>query len=107
MPNTVFEAFLDSATAAPGNAFLAVPPGPSYAPQGAEISYGEAKAEVARLAALYRAAGYGHGHRVAVLLENRPQHFLHLLALNAIGASQVPINPDYSHDEMLYQMQHS
>src|SRR5262249_32153679 len=52
-------------------------------------------------------AGCGHGQRVALVMENRPQHLLHLLALNAVGASAVPINPDYSHDEMLYQMQHS
>ena len=48
-----------------------------------------------------------HGHRVALLLENRPEFFLHYLALNALGTSVVPINPDYRHDEMLYQMDHS
>ena len=55
----------------------------------------------------YAAAGYGHGHRVALLLENRPEFFFHYLALNALGCSIVPINPDYRHDEMLYQMDHS
>src|SRR5216117_687716 len=39
--------------------------------------------------------------------ENRPEFFFHYLALNALGCSIVPINPDYRHDEMLYQMEHS
>ncbi len=28
-------------------------------------------------AAIYRSAGYGLGHRVATLLENRPEYVLH------------------------------
>jgi crotonobetaine/carnitine-CoA ligase len=44
---------------------------------------------------------------VALLLENRPAFFFHYLALNALGCGIVPINPDYRHDEMLYQMEHS
>jgi len=55
----------------------------------------------------YAAAGYGHGHRVALLLENRPEFFFHYLAVNALGCGIVPINPDYRHDEVLYQMEHS
>ena len=56
---------------------------------------------------VYALAGYGHGHRVALLLENRPEFFFHYLALNALGVSIVPDQPDYRHDEMLYQMEHS
>src|SRR5262249_14166483 len=55
----------------------------------------------------YAQAGYGPGHRVALLVENRPDYFVHLLALNAVGASIVPVNPDHRHAELLYQMQHS
>src|SRR5947207_2422121 len=55
----------------------------------------------------YTSAGYGHGHRAALLLANRPEFFFHYLALNALGCSIVPINPGYRHDEMLYQMEHS
>jgi acyl-CoA synthetase (AMP-forming)/AMP-acid ligase II len=32
--------------------------------------------------------------RVMLLLENRPEFFIWLLALNRIGASAVPVNPD-------------
>jgi crotonobetaine/carnitine-CoA ligase len=44
---------------------------------------------------------------VALLLENRPEFFFHFLALNALGVSIVPVNPDYRHDELLYLMEHS
>ncbi|SLN44347.1 AMP-binding protein [Oceanibacterium hippocampi] len=106
---SVYEAFLDSVGAAPGNAFLAVPPAPGrrYHPDGLELSYGEAHAAVEALKTAYGEAGYGPGHRVAVLLENRPDHFLHSLALNGLGVSVVPINPDYRDDEALYLLEHS
>ena len=40
-------------------------------------------------------AGYGLGHRVAILFAQRPEFFFHYYALNALGCSVVPINPDY------------
>src|SRR6266850_219906 len=106
---TVFAAFAATADAAPDHAFVAAPPAPgrAYHPDGVEITYGRARAEVERMRTVYAAAGYGYGHRVALLLENRPEFFFHYLALNALGCGIVPINPDYRHDEMLYQMEHS
>src|SRR5207245_8604056 len=106
---TVYDVFAGTAAAAPDHAFLCAPPAPhrAYHPAGVEYTYAQASAEVERLRAAYAAAGYGHGHRVALLLENRPEFFFHYLALNALGCSIVPINPDYRHDEMLYQMEHS
>src|SRR5437763_1496852 len=106
---TVFAAFAATADAAPDHAFVTAPPAPgrAYHPDGVEIAYGRARAEVERMRTVYAAAGYGHGHRVALLLENRPEFFFHYLALNALGCSIVPINPDYRRDEMLYQMEHS
>ena len=81
--------------------------GRPYHPDGVEIGYGEARERVAALAALYRAAGYGRGHRVALLLENRPDFHLHWWALNALGCAIVPINPAYRLDEMVYLLDHS
>src|SRR5687768_4671422 len=109
MPVTVFGAFQETAAAAGGAAFLCVPaaPGRAYHPEGLELTYGEVMVRVLALRERYQAAGYGHGHRVALLLENRPEFFLHYLALNGLGVSIVPINADYRHDEMLYQMDHS
>ena len=109
MATTVYETFVATAETAPDHAFLAVPPatGRAYHPDGVELTYARTRAEVATMRELYAAAGYGHGHRVALLLENRPEFFFHYLALNSLGCGIVPINPDYRHDEMLYQMDHS
>src|SRR5262249_39690055 len=57
--------------------FFCAPPAPNrpYHPHGVEHTYGQVHAEVARLRAHYEAAGFGHGHRVALLLVNRPEFF--------------------------------
>ena len=55
----------------------------------------------------YRAADLGPGCRVALLLGNRPDFFLHWLALNAIGVSVVPLNPDWGGAEVQYVLEHS
>src|SRR5712692_8718374 len=109
MVATVFEAFLATAQAAPDNVFLCAPPaaGRAYHPDGVEFTYGQTRAAALELRKTYAAAGYGHGHRVALLLENRPEFFFHYLALNALGVGIVPINQDYRHDEMACQMEHS
>jgi acyl-CoA synthetase (AMP-forming)/AMP-acid ligase II len=44
---------------------------------------------------------------VALMLENRPDHFLHMWALNGLGVSVVPVNADYMAHELAYQMAHS
>jgi crotonobetaine/carnitine-CoA ligase len=89
--------------------FFAVPPNEKrdYLPAGFEISYRDAGKRIAELSAAYRDAGYGLGHRVATLLENRPEYVLHKLALNAIGVCCVPINPDYRAGETAYLLEHS
>jgi crotonobetaine/carnitine-CoA ligase len=93
----------------PDRPFLAVPPNAerAYWPDGYEISYRAADRAIRRLAESYRAAGYGIGTRIAMLMENRPEHVLHRLALNSIGASSVPINPDYRPAETAYLLEHS
>ena len=57
--------------------------------------------------ALYAQAGYGAGHRVGILLENRPAFFTHWLALNALGVSIVPIHSDLRAAELTYLVGHS
>src|SRR5207247_9451196 len=109
MARPVFDAFMATAQAAPDHVFLCAPPaaGRAYHPDGIELTYAQTRDAVLTLRDRYAGAGYGHGHRVALLLGNRPEFFFHYLALNALGCSIVPINPDYRHDEMLYQMEHS
>jgi acyl-CoA synthetase (AMP-forming)/AMP-acid ligase II len=109
MSETVFDAFDGTARTAPDNVFLCAPPaaGRAYHPHGVEFTYRQTAEAVREFREGYRAAGYGHGHRVALLLENRPEFFFHFLALNSLGVSIVPVNPDYRHDEMRYLMEHS
>lgn len=106
---TVFEAFSRTAAAHPSKPFLIVPSRADrhWLPDGLTLTYGEVAGRVGEVRKLYERAGYGHGHRVALLLESRPEFFDHYLALNSLGAGIVPINPDYRHDEMLYQMSDS
>src|SRR5262249_13648001 len=106
---TVFEAFAATARAAPDHAVVCAPPSPGrgHHPGGVEYTYANASAEIHAVRDRYAAAGYGHGHRVALLLENRPEFLFHYLALNALGTGIVPVNPDYRHDELAYQMEHS
>jgi len=109
MGETVFDTFDRTARTARDHVFLCAPPaaGRAYHPEGVEFTYGQTREAAEALRDAYRAAGYGHGHRVALLLENRPEFFFHFLALNALGVSIVPVNPDYRHDELLYLMDHS
>ncbi len=70
-------------------------------------SWREVAGEVERLRAAYAQAGYGHGHRVGLLLENRPAFFTHWLALNSLGISIVPIHADLRATELTYLTGHS
>jgi crotonobetaine/carnitine-CoA ligase len=97
---TVHAALAATAAAHGDKPFLIVP-------SDQVITYRDAAQIIATLRKSYADAGYGHGHRVALLLENRPEFLLHYLALNALGIGIVPINPDYRHDEMLYLVEHS
>ena len=63
--------------------------------------------EVEKLIKLYKASNYGIGNRVAILFNQRPEFFFHYLALNSLGASIVPVNPDYKVDEISYLLEHS
>ncbi len=106
---TVTEAFGDAAVRHPQRPFLHVLPETAhhYGIDAGELTYGGALVQVERLTRRYQAAGYGHGHRVGLLLENRPAFFLHWLALNALGVSVVPINAELRSAELEYLIGHS
>jgi acyl-CoA synthetase (AMP-forming)/AMP-acid ligase II len=107
--STIGETFFRAAQAYADHCLLAVPANAarSYYPAGVEISYGEAAKEVRTLMQAYAAAGYGVGHRIALLLENRPEHMLHKLAMNALGVCCVPLNPDHRASELAYVLDHA
>ncbi|WP_299355754.1 AMP-binding protein [uncultured Shimia sp.] len=91
------------------NALLHVPVDAArpYHPGGYELTYGVALETVQRWQDVFRAAGYVAGMRVAVLLGNRPEMLLLKLALNGLGISWVPVNPDYRAAEVAYLLQDS
>lgn len=82
-------------------------PGRSYYPEGREFSYRETADIVRDLANRYKDAGYGCPHRIGLFLASRPEHMLHKLAMNSIGACCVPINPDYRTAELVYLIEHA
>ncbi len=106
---TVYEAFAATAEKYPDRPFLNVLPGTAdiYGIPPGELTYGAARQEVDALARDLMQAGYGAGMRVALLLENRPTFFLHWLAVNRIGGSVVPVNPDLRAAELEYLIGHS
>src|SRR5260370_38872735 len=89
---TVYEAFLRSAVSHEHKDFLCIESrtAEQYSIQARSYSYGQAAAEVELLRSRYAGAGLGYGHRVGLMLENRPTFFFHWLALNALGVSVVP-----------------
>ena len=98
---TVFSAFEQTARVHRARPFLQV------FPEKLQLAYGEALEQVAAIAARYRARGYGRGHRVALKLPNCPEYLLHFLALNSLGVSVLPLNPDYRQSELEYVLGHS
>jgi crotonobetaine/carnitine-CoA ligase len=106
---TLWSAVADTARTRAELPCLLIPPRAvrDYNPEGLLWSYGEVAERVTRLIERYVAAGYGHGHRVSLLLENQPAFMLHFLALNALGCWVVPLNPEFRHDDLGYVLGHS
>jgi acyl-CoA synthetase (AMP-forming)/AMP-acid ligase II len=106
---TVHEAFRMTALRYPENDFLCILPQTAarYGIGARAYSYADAAREVETLERKYRAAGVGLAHRVGLMLENRPAFFFHWLALNALGASVVPMSPEWRRAELEYLVGHS
>ena len=106
-PTSPYDAFRSKALDRPDLPFLIAPAsaGLPYAPDGFRLTYGELHDACVELGERVRAAGYKAGDRIALLLENRPEFFVHWLALNSIGVSIVPLNPDMRPEELRFQLQ--
>lgn len=101
---SVHAAFERARTRFAASPFLHLPAG---SPGGAlSLTYEQAALRVAELADLYRRAGYGRGHHIALHLESRAEFYLHWLAVNAIGATLVPIAAELVDDEIALLLQH-
>ena len=108
-PTTVHDAFASTATRTPQADFLCVEPvtAAAYGIDAGTLSWSQAAVDVERLRTLYAAAGYGHGHRVGLMLENRPAFLHHWFALNGLGASVVPISAEMRSADLAYLIAHS
>jgi len=106
---SVYQCFAGTAARTPAGEFLHIDAVTAevYGIPAAPVTWGEAAVEVERLRGAYAAAGYGHGHRVGLLLENRPAFLFHWFALNALGVSVVPINAEMRSAEFEYLIGHS
>ena len=112
---SVAHAFMDTATARAEAPFIMLVSDPAtrYGRESATISYGEGLSVVSRLAEHYTrmlevpSDPESGVTRVALALENRPEFFFHWLALNGLGFSVVPINPQWQSAELEYVLNHS
>lgn len=109
LPDTIGGALALACARYAGRPFLAVPASDKrdYDCGGRSLTYAQVAQEVSFLAAHYRRQGYGVGHRVGLLLENRLEHVLHKFALNSTGACVVPVNPDYTAREFAHIIDHA
>ncbi|MGI9483482.1 MAG: AMP-binding protein [Hyphomicrobiales bacterium] len=109
MAQSVYEQFAQTAHKNSARPFLNITEATAaaYGIDAGEITYGEILTAVDARAGEFQKAGYGKGHRVGLLLENRPSYFVNWFALNSLGVSVVPINPDLRSAELEYLIGHS
>ena len=106
---TVYREFLKTESNVSAQAFLHIPrqAARGYRDGPVDYTYAQALQAADELSERYAAAGYGRGVRVAVMLDNRAEFFLHFLALNKLGVSVVPVNSGFLAREMAYVINHS
>ncbi len=106
---TVYAEFLKTGEQVSSQAFLHIPRQATreYDRGPIDHTYAQALQAADILSEQYARAGYGYGQRVAVMLDNRAEFFLHFLALNKLGASVVPVNSGFLPQEIAYVINHS
>ena len=106
---TVYKEFLKTGAEVRSQAFLHIPrqAAGEYHDGPVDYTYAQALQAADELSNQYAGAGYGRGMRVAVMLDNRAEFFLHFLALNKLGVSVVPVNSGFLPREIAYVINHS
>ena len=109
LPATIYERFEKSVEEFSVRPFLHIPHQAcqKYSETAIDFTFEGLFAEVSKLLNHYQEQGYGAGHRVAFLLENRAEFFQHFFALNALGVCVVPLNPDSTPAELSYVVSNS
>jgi fatty-acyl-CoA synthase len=70
-------------------------------------SYAQVDARSSSLAAAMAELGLGSGDRIAIIIPNRPEWVVALLACAKLGAVVVPVNPRLNYHELKYQLRHA
>lgn len=106
---SVYAAFAEAVGRFGGRPFLRVPLSgcSDYSDSAIEYSYAETDEFVQKFIRGYASLGINSGDRVAVAFDSRLNTYLHLLALNAVGASIVPLNSAATDAELLHLIGHS
>ncbi|MSQ87940.1 MAG: long-chain fatty acid--CoA ligase [Betaproteobacteria bacterium] len=73
----------------------------------ARLSYAQTAARVREAMALLAAKGVKPGDRIALMSHNHPTTVVLLIALAALGAIMVGVNPDFGEKEARYVLEHS
>lgn len=107
--HSVYQAFERAVEEYGPRSFLRVPAdsAKAYSDSAIEYSYEETRTRVGQLIVGYAARRLEPGDRVALAFDSRLEVYLHLLALNALGVSIVPLNSGASDDELLHIVGHS
>jgi len=107
--STVYEQLKVATAKYASNSFLHIPihATKSYCDSAINYTYQEFSIAVEEVRTIYQQAGYGAGHRIALVLENRAEFFIHFFALNGLGVCAVPVNADFVRDEMTYLLDDS
>lgn len=74
---------------------------------GREITFGELREAIDRLATAFASLGVRKGDRVALYLLNSPQFIIAYFAALKCGATVTPISPVYTSHEVRYQLEDS
>jgi acyl-coenzyme A synthetase/AMP-(fatty) acid ligase len=106
--SSVFQEFEKTCALAGDRAFLHIPAvaARSYSDDAIDLSYAEAYRQVTACADRYRQKGYGAPMRIALVLENRAEFFIHWLALNSLGCSVLPVSTEMRPREIAYFLEH-
>src|SRR5689334_15227739 len=70
-------------------------------------NYAQVNVRASSLAAAMAELGLGTGDRIAIILPNRAEWIVALLACATLGATVVPVNPRLNYHELKYQLRHA
>lgn len=106
---SVFATFAASAVRWAERPFVHIPQtaAQDYSSAPVALSYAQAATRISDLVARYEAMALRRGHRMALMLDNRAEFFLHYLALNARGVSAVPLNREATVEEIAHVVRDS